>query len=91
MQVEEAELAAAVQTRRASSAESEVSLLKEQLAEAQKQIKDLSWQIKMAFGSGALGIGRPDGGAGQGGAGGAVSRAAGMLDFLGCGANYRRN
>jgi chromosome condensin MukBEF ATPase and DNA-binding subunit MukB len=36
--VEEAELAAAVQTRRASHAEAEVALLREQLADAQKQV-----------------------------------------------------
>ncbi len=60
-----------------------------QLAEAQQQLKELNWQIKVAFGGAGAGLG----GAGRGGgaAGGAGSRGvSGMLDILGCGANFRR-
>ncbi|KXZ51052.1 hypothetical protein GPECTOR_14g39 [Gonium pectorale] len=95
--LEEAELAAAVQTRRAVSAESEVAILKEQLAEAQRQVKELTWQIKVAFGGTPAAVGRGPvgvGGAGGGAASGSGAQSAGamgMLDILGCGANYRRN
>lgn len=139
--LEEAELAAAVQTRRAVSAEGDLALMKEQvrglstwppsadsapirtnystlnthdtslgalclrnlvampappsqLADAQRQVKELSWQIKVAFGGGgAATIGGKQGGpGGAGGAGGGGGGGAmGMLDILGCGANYRRN
>lgn len=40
-QIEEADLAAAVQTRRAGKAEDEVETLKAELSEAQRQIKEL--------------------------------------------------
>ncbi|GIL51238.1 hypothetical protein Vafri_7094 [Volvox africanus] len=96
--VDEAELAAAVQTRRAVGLEAEVATLQQQLSECQRQVKELSWQICVAVGdtpvtSGGRGP-RGGGGAGSGGAasgsGGAASRM-GMFDILGCGANYRRN
>lgn len=41
VQVDEADLAAAVQTRRAASAESQLETLKAELADAQRQIKEL--------------------------------------------------
>eukprot|EP00983_Pelagomonas_calceolata_P106578 1159246-Pelagomonas_calceolata.AAC.1 len=83
--VEEADLAAAVQTRRAGKAENEVEVLKAQLAEAQREVKELAWQIKMTFDpnqtSGASSGGQQPG---------TFYKAAGMLDILGCGANFRR-
>jgi hypothetical protein len=85
---EEAELAAAVQTRRAAAAEGELHAAKAQLADAQRQVKELSWQIQMSFGPSTIG------GVGAGGA----ARAAGMTgwtitDMIGlnaCGANFVR-
>ncbi len=101
VQVEEAELAAAVQTRRASHAEAEAAQLKAQLAESAQQLKDLSWQFNMAFGgaSGAVAAaaianakaGGAGGGAAAGGAPGArAGPPGGFLDILGCGANFKR-
>jgi len=88
LQVEEADLAAAVQTRRAGKAENEIEILRAQLAEAQREAKELAWQIKMTFdpsqpgtGSGASGLAQRQG---------AFYKAAGMLDILGCGANFSR-
>lgn len=85
---EEAELAAAVQTRRAAAAEGELHSLKSQLADAQRQVKELSWQVSMALGPATLG----------GVASGGAARAAGssgwlITDMLGlnaCGANFVR-
>ncbi|KAJ9507649.1 hypothetical protein QJQ45_019177 [Haematococcus lacustris] len=71
---EEAELAAAVQTRRASHAEAEVALLREQLADALKQVKELGWQINMAFGDSAVAKAK---------AGAATQPVAGVFDLLG--------
>lgn len=81
---EEAELAAAVQTRRAAAAEKEVALLKDQLAEAQRQVKELGWQIQMAFGPQTMG------GGGNRGAGAGGQAAGWFGDMLGCGANFTR-
>jgi hypothetical protein len=85
-----------VKTRRASSAESEVFQLKQLLSEAQQSIKDLSWQVKVAVSSGG-GValqhrvsGGTGGDAGSRSNGSALGHAAGMLDFIGCGANYVR-
>jgi hypothetical protein len=80
--VEEAELAAAVQSRRAAAAEAELAALRVELAEAQKQVRELSWQIKMAFEPQTIGGARP--GLGGGSAGGW------LLDMAGCGANFTR-
>jgi hypothetical protein len=80
-QIEEAELAASVQTRRAATAEAELSRLKAELADAQKQVHDLSWQIKMSFEPQTIG------GAGSRNNGGSGS---GWLDIVGCGANFTR-
>jgi hypothetical protein len=63
------------------------------------QVRDLSWQIKMALGGtgvlGGAGFGARGGGApgpSGGGAGGVGSgrSAGGFLDILGCGANFKR-
>ncbi len=75
------------QTRRASSAEGEISVVQQKLQDAQKLVKDLSWQITMAVGgtpgvaprSAAGGVSLPGGGA-----------AGRMFDIMGCGANYVR-
>eukprot|EP00775_Hariotina_reticulata_P003446 gene3446-3717_t len=88
---EEAQLAAAVQTRRAAAAEAEADGLKRQLVEAEKRIKDLGWQIQMVMdpvtigGAGAAGRAGPGGGGGAAGAG-----ASWFADIMGCGANYVR-
>ena len=44
---EEAELAAAVGMRRASAAEEEAAHLRARLEEAQKEAKDLGWQVRV--------------------------------------------
>ena len=46
--LEEAELAAAVGTRRAASAEGEVEALKKQLDAAQKRADELAWQVGLS-------------------------------------------
>ncbi len=76
---EEAELTAAVQTRRVSSAETELSDLRSRLSDAEQQVKDLSWQVRMSLSSG-------DGTRGRGGG----NTAVGMFDIFGCGANSKR-
>ena len=88
---EEAELAAAVQTRRASAAESECDLLKLQLGDAQRQIKELSWQIKMTIGAGGGSAGSFLSVANQGRAGSGLSLLGSQtLDILGCGPSFAR-
>lgn len=79
--IEEAELAASVQTRRAATAEAELSRLQAELADAQKQVHDLSWQIKMSFEPQTIGGARSRNSGGGG---------SGWLDIVGCGANFTR-
>jgi len=85
---EEARLAAAVQTRRAAAAEAELDGLRKRLAEAEKQVKDLGWQLQMVMDPVTFGAGSS--GRGPGGAGGAGGRAGWFGDMLGCGANFVR-
>lgn len=77
---------ATVQTRRASTAESELRVLRQQLQAAQKQIKELGWQIKMVAEPQQLG-GRPQQGSNGGGRAGGVSTR--LWDVFGCAVNYR--
>lgn len=84
---EEARLAAAVQTRRAAAAEAELDGLRKRLADAEKQVKDLGWQLQMVTGMDPVTVG---GKGGPGGAGGAGGRAGWFGDMLGCGANFVR-
>lgn len=84
---EESELAAAVQTRRAAAAESEVDALKKRLEQAEKQVRELGWQIQMlalpmTIGGKQSGRGGPGAGGGPGG--------GWFGDMLGCGANFVR-
>jgi hypothetical protein len=84
---EEARLAAAVQTRRAAAAEAEVDNLRKRLAEAERQVKDLGWQIQMVADPVTFGGARGS----KGGAGGGGDGKAGWFgDMLGCGANFVR-
>ena len=91
--MDEAELAASVGARRASSAEAEVAVLKRQLQAAQKKLKELAWQVKM--------ISDPQQIGGRGGQQAAAAnpasdsqpepgRVSNILDMFGCGANYTR-
>lgn len=83
-QLEELQLAAAVQTRRAAAAEKEAEALRGQLAEAQRQVGELEWQIQMALEPATIG-----GKGGQlKGTGGASS--GWLADMMGCGANFVR-
>ena len=45
--LEEAELAAKVQSRRAAKADQELDVVKRQLEAAERRAKELSWQIRM--------------------------------------------
>mmetsp|Transcript_20448 Transcript_20448/g.56679 ORF Transcript_20448/g.56679 Transcript_20448/m.56679 type:complete len:125 (-) Transcript_20448:306-680(-) len=81
--VEEAELAAAVSMRRASTAERELAEARKQLADMERKNKDLSWQVKMLSEPGTIGGGsartvQPKDGS-QGGGGGLFG------DMFGCG------
>lgn len=76
---------ATVQTRRASTAESELRMLRQQLQAAQKQIKELGWQIKMVAEPQQLG-GRKEAGSNSGGRPGVSNR---LWDVFGCAVNYR--
>ncbi|KAK9853123.1 hypothetical protein WJX84_001911 [Apatococcus fuscideae] len=90
--VEEAELAASVGARRASSAEGEVSVLKRQLVAAEKKLKELAWQVKMISDPQQIG-GRGSQQAGATSLPGSQSepgRVNNILDMFGCGANYTR-
>jgi hypothetical protein len=89
---EESRLAAADQARRAAAAEAELDGLRKALADAQKQARELGWQLRMVVGPGVAAAG--------GDAftiGGASSRQGGSAgdnswfgDMLGCGANFVR-
>lgn len=83
---QEAELAAAVQTRRAAAAELEVDGLRKRLAEAEKQVKDLGWQVQMMADPTTIGGMQRGGPRGPGQPGG----PGWFADMLGCGANYVR-
>ena len=83
--LEETELVATVQTRRASTAESELRMLRQQLQAAQKQIKELGWQIKMVAEPQQLG-GRKEQGPNGSGRPGVSNR---LWDVFGCAVNYR--
>lgn len=88
---EEAELAAAVQTRRASAAESECDLLRLQLQDAQRQVRELSWQVKMSLGaSGGAGMMMMGKEGGRAGNTGLSSLGSQTLDILGCGPSFTR-
>ena len=84
--LEETELVATVQTRRASTAESELRVLRQQLQAAQKQNKELGWQIKMVAEPQQLGGRKEQGSSGGGKAGGVSTR---LWDVFGCAVNYR--
>ena len=84
--LEETELVATVQTRRASTAESELRMMRQQLQAAQKHIKELSWQIKMVADPQQLG-GRKDQASTSGGRPAGVSNR--LWDVFGCAVNYR--
>ena len=79
---------ATVQARRASTAESELRVLRQQLQAAQKQIQKLGWQIKMVAEPQQLG-GRKE----QSSSGGHGDKAGGvstrLWDVFGCAVNYR--
>lgn len=77
---------ATVQTRRASTAESELRVMRQQLQAAQKHIKELSWQIKMVAEPQQLG-GRKDQASTSGGRPAGVSNR--LWDVFGCAVNYR--
>ena len=77
---------ATVQTRRASTAESELRVLRQQLQAAQKQIKELGWQIKMVAEPQHLGGRKEQGFSGGNKAGGVSTR---LWDVFGCAVNYR--
>ena len=83
--LEETELVASVQTRRASMAESELRVMRQQLQAAQKHIKELSWQIKMVAEPQQLG-GKAGPSSAAGRPGSAQSR---LWDVFGCAINYR--
>lgn len=83
--LEETELVAPVQTRRASTAESELRVMRQQLQAAQKHIKELSWQIKMVAEPQHLG-GKAGPSSAAGRPGSAQSR---LWDVFGCAINYR--
>jgi hypothetical protein len=85
-QLEELQLAAAVQTRRAAAAEKEAEALRGQLADAKRQVGELEWQIQMALEPAT--IGGKGGQLGKGAAGGASS--GWLADMMGCGANFVR-
>ncbi len=62
-----------------------------QLADAQRTVKVLSWQVKVAVQQGGGGAAQSQQAAGGGQSQpGALGRAAGMFDIMGCGANYTR-
>lgn len=82
--LEEADLAATVQTRRAAAAEAELTLLRAQLEEAQSQVKQLSWQIKMTMEPGTLGGRLAEAASGD------TAGSSKWLDLMGCGANFKR-
>ena len=84
IRLEETELVATVQTRRASTAESELRVLRQQLQAAQKQIKELGWQIKMVAEPQQIG-GRKE----QGGPGTRPGVSNRLWDVFGCAVNYR--
>ena len=91
--VEEAELAASVGARRASSAEGEVVVLKRQLQAAQKKLKELAWQIKMISDPQQIGGRGSQQTAAANTASGSQAEAGrvnNILDMFGCGANYTR-
>lgn len=85
---EEAELAAAVQTRRAAAAEAEVDGLQKRLEQAEKQVKELGWQIQMVMEPVTIGGGQK--GRGAPGGAGAAGGSGWFADMLGCGANFVR-
>ena len=85
--LDETELVASVQTRRASTAESELRVMRQQLQAAQKHIKELSWQIKMVADPQQLGGKAGQNSSSAGRPGGAQSR---LWDgIFGCAINYR--
>jgi hypothetical protein len=90
LRTEEAQLAAAVQTRRAAAAEAEADGLKRQLVEAEKRIKDLGWQIQMVMDPVTIGGAGAGGRGGPGGGGAAGGGSSWFADMMGCGANYVR-
>jgi hypothetical protein len=85
---DEAELAAAVQTRRAATAEGELHAARAQLADAQRQVKELAWQVQMTLGPTTIG-GVGDGAAAQA-AGSTGWSISDMMRFNACGANFVR-
>ncbi len=91
--MEEAELAASVGARRASSAEGEVAVLERQLQAAQKKLKELAWQVKMISDPHQIGGRSSQQPAAADAAAGSqpeAGRVNNILDMFGCGANYTR-
>lgn len=76
--------------QQAAAAEAEAAKLRGELAAQQARVKELEWQIQMAFGPQMLGGAAGDGGGGQGGARGAFGLADFLLGGAGCGANFVR-
>ena len=79
-------MTATVQARRASTAESELRVMRQQLQAAQKHVKELSWQIKMVAEPQQLG-GRRELGSGSSNRPAGVSNR--LWDVFGCAVNYR--
>lgn len=87
---EEAELAAAVGSRRAMAAEVELDRLKVQLTAAEQRAKELAWQVKMMSDPSQIGGRNGSDGSGPGGASGSAGgQVAGIFDMFGCATNYR--
>uniref|UniRef100_A0A7S1T060 Uncharacterized protein n=1 Tax=Tetraselmis chuii TaxID=63592 RepID=A0A7S1T060_9CHLO len=81
VKAEEAELAAAVSTRRAQTAEAELAEARAQLAEMEQRAKELGWQVKMLSEPNTIG-----GAASQStGSGGGAGATRSMFDMFGCG------
>lgn len=86
-----AEVAASAASRRAATAEVEVDTLKVALADADKKVNDLAWQVKMMVG----GSSSAQGSSGTQEVQAAESTQGAMvnlkkLDLFGCGINYSR-
>ncbi|KAK9812361.1 hypothetical protein WJX73_005266 [Symbiochloris irregularis] len=79
-QLREAELAAKVCSRRATTAEAEVEKLQQQLQDSERRAESLAWQIKMVADPQRIG----------GASGDAAGAGRSMFDMFGCGANYTR-
>eukprot|EP01025_Chloroclados_australasicus_P040319 TRINITY_DN4200_c0_g1_i5.p1 TRINITY_DN4200_c0_g1~~TRINITY_DN4200_c0_g1_i5.p1 ORF type:complete len:953 (+),score=184.20 TRINITY_DN4200_c0_g1_i5:156-3014(+) len=78
---EEAEMALSVYRTRATKAEEELGEKTMKLSALEQQVEQLSWQIKMVTSGNSNATYNSESG----------SSAAGWLDVLGCGANFKRN